>query len=79
MVGLILSPFMSSLLLANKRRDYFASGTLVVWNVDVLKEEVIRVYRASNPEQPQVYHCSEVAEAEPAVPEWCMAVDNLFA
>jgi Uma2 family endonuclease len=64
--------------MANKRRDYFASGTLVVWDVDVLKEEVIRVYRASNPEQPQVYRRSEVAEAESAVPGWSMAVDNLF-
>ncbi|BAZ29467.1 hypothetical protein NIES4074_19140 [Cylindrospermum sp. NIES-4074] len=61
-----------------KRRDYFAAGTLVVWDVDVLKEEVIRVYRASNPEQPQVYRRDEVAEAEPAVPGWLMAVDNLF-
>jgi Uma2 family endonuclease len=64
--------------MATKRRDYFAAGTLVVWDVDVLKEEVIRVYRASNPEQPQVYRRGEVAEAEPALPGWLMAVDNLF-
>jgi Uma2 family endonuclease len=64
--------------MAAKRRDYFAAGTLVVWDVDVLKEEVVRVYRASNPEQPQVYHRGEVAEAEPAVPGWVMAVDDLF-
>lgn len=64
--------------MAAKRRDYFASGTLVVWDVDVLKEEVVRVYRASNPQQPQVYHRGEVAEAEPAVPGWSMPVDNLF-
>lgn len=64
--------------MATKRRDYFAAGTLVAWDVDVLKEEVIRVYRASNPEQPQLYHRGEVAEAEPALPGWLMAVDNLF-
>jgi len=64
--------------MAAKRRDYFAAGTLVVWDVDVLKEEVVRVYRASNPEQPQVYHRGEVAEAEPAVPGWLMPVDDLF-
>ncbi|MEH1770018.1 MAG: Uma2 family endonuclease [Nostoc sp.] len=64
--------------MASKRRDYFAAGTLVVWDVDVLKEEVIRVYRASNPEEPQVYRRGEVAEAEPAVPGWTMLVDNLF-
>jgi Uma2 family endonuclease len=54
------------------------AGTLVVRDVDVLKEEVVRVYRASNPEQPQVYHRGEVAEAEPAVPGLVMAVDDLF-
>ncbi|MDZ8054668.1 MAG: hypothetical protein RMX68_024800 [Aulosira sp. ZfuVER01] len=55
--------------MAAKSRNYFAAGTLVVWDVDVLKEEVITVYRASNPEEPQIYRCGEVAEAEPAVPE----------
>ncbi len=61
-----------------KRRDYFTAGTLVVWDVDVLKEEVVRVYRVSNPEQPQIYHRGEIAETEPAVPGWVMAVDDLF-
>ena len=64
--------------MAAKRRDYFTAGTLVVWDVDVLKEEVVRVYRASSPEQPQVYHRGEMAEAEPAVPGWLMPVDDLF-
>lgn len=64
--------------MAAKRRDYFAAGTLVVWDVDVLKAEVVRVYRASNPSKPQVYRRGEVAEAEPAVPGWLMAVDDLF-
>lgn len=61
-----------------KRLDYFAAGTLVVWDVDVLKEEVVRVYRSSNSEQPQLYRRGEVADAEPAVPGWVMAVDELF-
>lgn len=65
--------------LAEKRADYFAAGTLVVWDVDVLKEEVVRVYRADSPQQPRVYRRGEVAEAEPAVPGWTMAVDDLFA
>ncbi len=64
--------------MAAKRRDYFTAGTLVVWDVDVLKEEVVRVCRASSPEQPQVYHRGEMAEAEPAVPGWLMPVDDLF-
>ncbi len=65
--------------MASKRKDYFAAGTLVVWDVDVLREEVVRVYRSSNPEQPQIYHCDEMAEAESALPGWLIAVDDLFS
>lgn len=64
--------------LAGKRRDYFAAGTLVVWDVDLLSEDVVRVYRFTNPESPAVYGRGEIAEAEPAVPEWTMPVDELF-
>ncbi|MBW4547764.1 MAG: Uma2 family endonuclease [Symplocastrum torsivum CPER-KK1] len=64
--------------MAAKRQDYFTAGTRVVWDVDVLKEEVVRVYRVSSREQPQVYHRGEMAEAEPAVPGWLMPVDDLF-
>ncbi|HEV2860416.1 MAG TPA: Uma2 family endonuclease [Pyrinomonadaceae bacterium] len=65
--------------LAKKRADYFEAGTLVVWDVDLLGEDVVKVYRASDPENPTVYRRGEVAEAEPAVPGWRMAVDDLFA
>ncbi len=61
--------------IAARRRDYFAAGTLVVWDVDVLKDELVRVYRASNP---TVYRRGELAEAEPAVPEWALPVEDLF-
>jgi Uma2 family endonuclease len=64
--------------LAAKRADYFAAGTKVVWDVDLLSEDVIRVYRADVPESPIVYHRGETAEAEPAVPGWQFAVDELF-
>jgi Uma2 family endonuclease len=64
--------------IAAKRRDYFATGTLVVWDVDLLSDEVVRVYRADAPEQPVVYRRGEVAEAEPAVPGWRFSVDELF-
>ncbi len=53
--------------MAAKRRDYFAAGASVVWDVDVLRDEVVRVYRASGPENPTLYRRGEVAEAEPAV------------
>jgi Uma2 family endonuclease len=61
-----------------KRKDYFAAGTQVVWDVDLLSDEVVRVYRASNPESPTIYRKGEMAEAEPAVPGWVMPVDDLF-
>jgi Uma2 family endonuclease len=64
--------------MAQKRADYFAAGTLVVWDVDPLGENVVRVYRASDPELPTVYRRGEIAEAEPAVPGWTMPVDELF-
>ena len=64
--------------MARKRADYFAAGTLVVWDVDVLKEVVVRVYRASDPNNATVYSRGEMAEAEPAVPGWRMPVDQLL-
>ncbi len=65
--------------IAAKRADYFAAGTLVVWDVDVLQDEVVRVYRASDPDHPTIYQRGERAEAEPAVPGWDMPVDDLVA
>ncbi len=64
--------------MAAKRADYFAAGTLVVWDVDVLREQVVRVYRADHPDQPTVYRRGEIAEAAPALPGWSMPVDDLF-
>jgi Uma2 family endonuclease len=61
-----------------KRTDYFAAGTRVVWDVDLLSEDVVRVYRAEDPEHPTVCHRGEQALAEPAVPGWSMPVDELF-
>jgi Uma2 family endonuclease len=64
--------------IADKRADYFAAGTQVVWDVDLLSEEVIRVYRAGDPKNPTIYRRGDIAEAEPAVPGWAMPVDDLF-
>ena len=61
-----------------KLADYFASGTQVVWDVDLLGADTIKVYRASDPNHPAIYRRGETAEAEPAVPGWTMPVDNLF-
>jgi Uma2 family endonuclease len=64
--------------IAQKRADYFTAGTLVVWDVDLLSEDVVKVYRADDPENPIIYRRGDMAEAEPAVPRWRMAVDDLF-
>ena len=56
----------------------FLEITLVVWDVDLLSKDVVRVYRADKPENP-IYYCrGETAEAEPAVPGWKISVDDLF-
>ncbi|HJP94449.1 MAG TPA: Uma2 family endonuclease [Pyrinomonadaceae bacterium] len=64
--------------MAKKRADYFAAGTLVVWDVDLLSDDVVRVYRPNDPEHSTIYRRGEFAEAEPAVPDWTMPVDDLF-
>jgi Uma2 family endonuclease len=61
-----------------KRADYFAAGTLVVWDVDLLSETPVRVFRAGDPQNPTLYRRGETAEAEPALPGWTMPVDDLF-
>lgn len=62
----------------DKRADYFACGTLVVWDVDLLSVDVIKSYKASDPEHPVIFRRGDMADAEPAVPGWHMAVDELF-
>ena len=64
--------------MAQKRADYFAAGTLVVWDVDVLREKFVRVYRSADPANSKVYAAGDVAEAEPALPGWTMAVDEIL-
>ena len=64
--------------IARKRLDYFAAGTLVVWDVDLLSPDVIRSYNATDPSEPLVYRRGDRAAAELAVPGWSIAVDDLF-
>jgi Uma2 family endonuclease len=65
--------------MSDKRADYFASGTQVVWDVDPHgTDAVVLVYRGSDPDRPTVYRRGEIAEGEPAVPGWTMPVDDLF-
>ena len=64
--------------MAAKRADYFAAGTLVVWDVDLMGPDTVRVYRADAPLTPTVYRRGEMAEAEPGLPGWRFNVDDLF-
>lgn len=64
--------------MAAKRADYFAAGTVVVWDVDLLSPDVVRKYAAADPSRPTVFRRGETADAEPAVPGWRMPVDHLF-
>ena len=64
--------------MALKRADYFAAGTLVVWDVDVLREKLVRVYRSADAASPTIYGANDKAEAEPALPGWTMKVSDIF-
>ncbi len=64
--------------MAAKRTDYFQAGTSVVWDVDPLAD-CVHSYRADLSDQPITYPRGQVANAEPAVPGWRMAVDDIFA
>jgi Uma2 family endonuclease len=63
----------------DKRADYFACGTLVVWDVDLLGEGVIKSYKASDPDNPVIFRRGDIADAEPAVPGWRIPVNDLLA
>jgi Uma2 family endonuclease len=64
--------------IAQKIADFFAAGTQVVWDVDLLGRDTVKVFRASDPNDPTIYRRGDVAEAEPAVPGWTMPVNDLF-
>jgi len=61
-----------------KRADYFASGALVVWDVDLLSPDIIKSYKADDPNHPEIFRRGDTANAEPAVAGWRFAVDELF-
>jgi Uma2 family endonuclease len=67
----------AELAMAAKRLDYFEAGTLVVWDVDPIAE-LIHAYRLDDPTQARTFARGEIADAEPAVPNWRIAVDDVF-
>ena len=65
-------------MISQKIRDYFAAGTLVVWDVDLRNEEVIAKFTAPDADNPQFFRRGDTADAGEAVPGWTFAVDSLF-
>jgi Uma2 family endonuclease len=65
--------------MAEKRADYFAAGTQVVWDADLLAVDVVKSYDANSPNTPRIFRRGDIADAEPAVPGWRMSVDELFS
>jgi Uma2 family endonuclease len=63
----------------DKRWDYFAAGTQIVWDVDLLSEIVIKSYTILEPDQPVLFRRADTAHAEPVLPGWQIAVADLFS
>ena len=63
---------------AKKRADYFAAGTLAVWDVNLLSEDVVKSYSIYSPDVPRIFRRGDIADAEPGVSGWSMPVDDLF-
>lgn len=60
-----------------KRAEYFAAGTVVVWDVDPVAC-TITSYRADDPDAPTVFNLEQIADAEPALPGWRVSVSDIF-
>lgn len=54
--------------LSAKRADYFAAGTQVVWDVEILRVGWVRVHCTADPTNAREHRRGEMADAEPAVP-----------
>jgi Uma2 family endonuclease len=65
-------------LIAAKRADYFAAGTQLVWDVDLLSTDVVKSYRATDPDAPTIFRPDEIADAEPAPSGWTVAVNDIL-
>lgn len=50
----------------------------MVWDVDVLCEPVLHLYRIEGPDTPTVYPDGDVTETEPTLPKWTMLIDELL-
>ena len=64
--------------ISQKIADYFAAGTLGVWDVDLRNEDVIAKFTAPDAQNPQIFRRGDVADAGEAVPNWTFEVNSLF-
>jgi Uma2 family endonuclease len=64
--------------IADEIADYFAAGSLVVWDVDLLGPDVVRMYILDRPTEPVIFRRGDLADAAPAVPAWRMEVEGLL-
>ena len=46
--------------------------------MDLLSDDMIKSYKASDPGNPVIFRRGDIADAEPAVPGWRMPVDDLL-
>ena len=60
-----------------KRKDYFAAGTMIVWDVDP-EAKTVTCYRSESADRPMTFGPGTTADAEPAVPGWRLSVDWLM-
>jgi Uma2 family endonuclease len=60
-----------------KRADYFAAGTVVVWDVDLVAC-TIASYHADHPDTPTVFNLEQTADAGPALPGWRVRASDIF-
>ncbi|MHB8645052.1 MAG: Uma2 family endonuclease [Thermomicrobiales bacterium] len=60
-----------------KRAEYFAAGTVVVWDVDPVAS-TITSYRADRPDTPTIFGLEQIADAEPALPGWRVPARDIF-
>ncbi len=61
-----------------KREKYFDNGTLIVWDVDPIKDKVW-VYRAENRGQSKLFQGNDLIDCEPFLPGWRHNIADFFA
>ena len=63
--------------IAAKIAEYFAAGTLAVWDVDLQSADVVTLHLPDAP--PQIFRRGDTSHAGAALPDWTMEVDEIFA